>query len=100
MKNPNWKQPTPRMQLVAILMGIEGHASNIEIASRNPQSAIRIQELCEQAQGILERMPEGDWDRFSQPCPHCGKDAGMVNGGEGYWYPRRDCIVCGKDTTK
>lgn len=31
-------------------------------------------------------------------CPHCGGDVGLVNGGEGHWYVRRDCISCGRNT--
>lgn len=42
----------------------------------------------------------GDEVANPKPCPHCGGKVGLVNGGEGYWYPRRDCLSCGRDTTK
>ena len=61
-RNDRWRQENPRDQFIAIFSVIEGCALNLEMVSRNPGAAIKIQELCVSAQEILKDMPKGEWD--------------------------------------
>jgi hypothetical protein len=50
------------MQLAAILMAAEGHASNIADSCRNHfETSNKIMDLIQEAQKILDTMPEGEW---------------------------------------
>lgn len=63
MKRPEWKQPTPEMQLQVILMSIQGHCENYQ------EGIIDIEkfgEVCRDHNAqLVELMPyvgTGSWD--------------------------------------
>lgn len=59
-KNPQWKQRTPRDQLVQLLSGAEGDCSNIvDDTTLNPQrAASRAAEWIQGCQYILRNCPD------------------------------------------
>jgi len=60
-KRPEWKQTTPRDQLVGIISAAQGHIDNILDGRATPLTPQRVEDLLLQAQEILKDMPPGKW---------------------------------------
>lgn len=61
------RQPTPRMQVIALVSGAQGLLLNIEHKdSKNPiVDAAQAEGRLREAQNILATMPEGRWRKGS-----------------------------------
>lgn len=63
--NDKWRQDTPRMQLVSLVMSVQGDISNmanIELSEKQIEKiTTRSYAMLEEAQLILKQMPEGEW---------------------------------------
>jgi hypothetical protein len=57
--NPLWRQPTPKMQLTAILMGLEGNVSNAAAGVITPQQLEeKIAPFIKMIKDLGEWLPE------------------------------------------
>lgn len=64
---PNWKQKTPRSQLVALISAAQGDLLNVT-SGIIPNGLIvdkvdRAEKFLEDAQEILKAMPPGEWEQ-------------------------------------
>lgn len=72
MKRDEWKQPTPHMQLKAVLMGAQGYVDNLREGISSPGSLPALQDLLEQAQE-LAGLVHGTWPQPEwRPIPDYG----------------------------
>lgn len=70
-RQPNWRQPNPRDQLVAMIGSIQGNVSNMEDGIGKPEEQFaRIRRDIRDCMAILQEMPEGE---FSTDDRHLGK---------------------------
>ena len=94
-RNPNWKQDLPAMQYVALLMSVEGDASNIRDGHTLDvkQAANRICKAVEQLRDLLPFVEMGVWEYVDEPTegPYlCGN--GQVGcGGKNSFYCCTEC---------
>lgn len=72
-RKPHHKQDTPRMQLCALVQAAQGDLLNILGGITNPRQFPRTQIFLQEAQEILRKMPEGEWEKMIKVCGVCGR---------------------------
>lgn len=62
-RKPQWKQETPRAQLVVLFSAVQGSTFSLEAGILTPEQFMkRVEPLFTDIQDILTIMPEGSWD--------------------------------------
>lgn len=69
-RKPEWKQGTPRDQIVALLSALEGE---ILVARIDAAKMARMSSFLEDAKTILSQMPHGDWCSGGSCKGECGR---------------------------